>query len=155
MIICRTAILVSVFLAPLFICNAVYCADGEDPPSQGEFEKIYNQTPITNGAKVITYAQFIRIQNSAEKFVLVDVLSRDDYGTGHIEGAISFPVSTINKDSALRKIPQGSNVVVYCLGFACHLSVEASCKLSSYGYKVLDYKGGLDEWQEKGDKLVR
>jgi len=149
------AILLIVFLAAIFICDWAYCADGEDSESQGEFEKIYNQTPITNWARIITYAQFMRIRNSAEKFVLVDVLSRDDYSTGHIEGAISFPVATITENSALNKIPKGSNVVVYCLGSACHLSVEASCKLSSYGYKVLDYKGGLDEWQEKGNKLVR
>ena len=151
----RVVSLAGIFLAALAICNGAYCADVEDQASQGEFTKIYNQTPITGGARIITYAQFMRIRKSTEKFFLVDVLSRDDYATGHIEGAISFPVSSITRDSALKKIPKCSNVIVYCLGSACKLSVEASCKLSSYEYKVLDYKGGLDEWQEKGNKLVR
>ena len=136
------------------MCGETYCADGEAPAPQSEFEKIYNLTPTTNGVKVITYDQFIKIRNSAEKFVLADVLSKDDYSTGHIEGAISFPANTITMANATAKIPKGANVIVYCLGFACHLSIEASDKLSRYGYKVLDYKGGLDEWQGKGNKLV-
>ena len=151
----RTVILLSVFLLSLFICGGAYCVEDEKPAPQGEFTKIFNKTPVTNGARIITYAQFMKIRNSDEKFVLVDVLSRDDYATGHIEGAISFPVSSITRDSALKKIPKYSNVIVYCLSSACPLSVEASCKLSSYEYKVLDYKGGLDEWQDKGNKLVR
>ena len=151
----RAAILVSVFLTFLLMCSSAYCADDKVAAPKSEFEKIYAQTPSTNGVKVITYAQLVKIRGAAEKVVLVDVLSCDDYGTGHIAGAISFPVGMINKDSASKKIPKGSNVIVYCLGSACHLSVDASRKLESYGYKVLDYKGGLDEWQEKGNKLVR
>lgn len=149
-------ILSGILLANLLICKYSYCAEGENSAApSGEFEKIYNETPVKNSVKEITYDQFMRIRNSGEKLILLDVLSRDDYGTGHISGAVSFPLAAINKTSAANKIPQGSPVVVYCLSCKCRSSTEAACKLSGYGYKVLDYKGGLDEWQEKGNKLVR
>ena len=34
-------------------------------------------------------------------------------------------------------------------------STAAAKKLSGIGYRVLDYKGGLKEWQEKGNNLVK
>ena len=43
--------------------------------------------------------------------------------------------------------------VIYLLQ-ACHVSTHAARVLSSLGYTVLDYKGGLEEWQEKGNTLV-
>lgn len=142
-------------ISGLLLCANVCALDREVPAETGIFEKLYNETPVTGRIKVITYAELMDLRDSGEKFVLVDVLSCDDYGTGHIPGAISFPCATITKESALKKIPPGSNVVVYCLGSACHLSIDASCKLSSYGYRVLDYKNGLDEWLEKGNPLAR
>lgn len=147
--------LLGIFLTSFFAGSYAYCLEDKGTAASGEFEKIYNEAPLKKGAREITYDQFMKIRNSGEKYILADVLSYDDYRTGHIEGAISFPLSTITKGSAAGKIPPASPVVVYCLSYKCCSSTEAACKLSSYGYKVLDYKGGLDEWQEKNNKLVR
>jgi len=121
----------------------------------GEFDRLFNEAVSVNGVKPVTYDQFQKLRGSDEKFVLVDVLSSDDYSTGHIPGAISFPVKNMNPYNAVNKIPMGANVVVYCLDFRCPYSDEAAKKLSSYGYRVMAYKGGLDEWQQKGQKLAR
>jgi CubicO group peptidase (beta-lactamase class C family)/rhodanese-related sulfurtransferase len=123
--------------------------------SAGTFEKLFAEAVSVNGTKPITYDQFQALRRSGDKFVLVDVLSADDYGTGHIPGAISFPLKKINPYEAVNKIPMGSNVVVYCLDFRCSYSDDAARKLSGYGYRVLAYKGGLDEWQQKGQKLSK
>lgn len=120
-----------------------------------EFDRLFSDAVPVNGVRPITYEQFQKLRSLNEKYVLVDVLSSDDYSTGHIPGAISFPVKNISAYSAVNKIPMGSNVVVYCLDFQCPYSEEAARKLSSYGYRVLAYKGGLDEWQQKGQKLAR
>jgi rhodanese-related sulfurtransferase len=120
-----------------------------------EFDKICSEAVTVNGVKQITYEQFQKLRKSGEKFVLADVLSSDDYNTGHIPGAISFPVKNINLYNAVNKIPMGSNVVVYCLDNHCPYSNEAAQKLTSCGYKVLAYKGGLDEWQQKGNALQK
>lgn len=119
------------------------------------FIKIYEGSVPVNGVRPITYDQLQRLRASSEKFVLVDVLSSDDYSTGHIPGAISFPVKKINPYDAVNRIPMGANVVVYCLDFRCPYSDDAARKLAGYGYKVLAYRGGLDEWQQKGQKLDR
>jgi len=147
--------LLGILSVSFFICKYAYCLEAKEASASGEFEKIYNETPVKNGAREIMYAQFMKIRNSGEKYILADVLSCDDYRTGHIEGAISFPLSTITKENAVGKIPQGLPIIVYCLSYKCRSSTEAACKLSSYGYKVLNYKGGLDEWQEKNNKLVK
>lgn len=119
------------------------------------FDRIYTAAAAVNGVKTITYSELQGLRKTGEKFYLVDVLSADDYRTGHIPEAISFPVKTINPYNAVNKIPMGANVVVYCLDNHCPYSTEAAQKLAGYGYKVLAYKGGLDEWQQKGNALQR
>ena len=148
-------------LAPLAsLAAAAPAADAADKVSAGsrvrsEFDRLFEESVLINGARQITYDQFQKLRSSDAKFVLVDVLSADDYGTGHIPQAVSLPVHSITLYTAANKIPMGSNVVVYCLDFNCPYSEEASRKLTGYGYRVLAYKGGIDEWQQKGQKLVR
>jgi len=139
-----------VFAAVLFVCKQSYAAKN----SKSVYEKIYKAVLVKDGVKEITYDQFMQIRNSKESFVLVDALSPESFKEGHIDGAISFPLDTINKDTAGAKIPKGSNVIVYCGSFQCKASTASAQKLSELGYKALDYKGGLKEWQEKGNKLV-
>lgn len=119
------------------------------------FDKAYNEAVFKEGARKITYEQFQEIRKSGENFIIFDVLSADSYADGHIDGAANFPVDTINKASAAKNIPKDANVVVYCGSFQCSASTGAAKKLSSFEYKVLDYKGGLAEWQEKGNELVK
>lgn len=95
------------------------------------------------------------IRNSGEKYLLIDVLSAESYAEGHIPDSISMPLETINQDTASKVISKDTNVIVYCGSFQCHASTAAAEKLSGLGYKVLDYKGGLKEWQEKGNSLVK
>jgi rhodanese-related sulfurtransferase len=120
-----------------------------------EFDKLCDEAVVVNGVKRITYEQFQRLRASGDKYVLVDVLSSDDYRTGHIPGAISFPLNSINLYNSANKIPVGSRVVVYCLDSGCPYSDDAARKLSGFGYTVLAYKGGLDEWQQKGQRVER
>lgn len=120
-----------------------------------EFDALCKEAVKANGVMRITYEQFQRLRASGDKYVLVDVLSADDYATGHIPGAISFPLKNMSIYNAANKIPLGSDVVVYCLDHNCPYSDEAARKLSGLGYRVLAYKGGLDEWQQKGQRLER
>ena len=122
---------------------------------QKMIEQLFKEVPLKDGVKEITYEQFKKISNSGEDYVLVDVLSPESYAKGHIGRAISFPNETINNKIASAKLSQYSFVVVYCGGFQCHASTFAAKKLSELGYKVFDYKGGLKEWQERGNTLVK
>ena len=147
-------VLLVVFFAALFVCKEGV-AKNTTKKEAGMFEKIYNVAPVTDGVRKITYDQFMQLRNSGEKYVLVDVLSADSFKDGHIEGSISLPFDTINEKSAKAKIAKGSHVVTYCASFQCLASTKAASEIAKLGYKTLDYKGGLKEWQENGNKLVK
>jgi len=119
------------------------------------FDKIEKQAAVKEGVKEITYEQFRELRDSGEEYVLLDVLSPESYESGHIEDAESFFVATIDADSASQRLSKDSKIVVYCGGFRCAASSNAARKLSELGYNVIDYKGGLEEWKEKGNQLVK
>ena len=100
--------------------------------------------------KKITRDELMQMVSSGERFKLVDVLERGHFAQEHIKGAISIPVSEIEK-KAPKLLKKGERVVVYCASFDCQASTTAAEKLLSMGYKhVLDYKGGLKDYKEAG-----
>jgi len=119
------------------------------------FDQVASQAKVKNGVREITYDQFMKIRKSSEKYVLLDVLSSDSYVKGHIEGAVSFPATTINKKTASGRLSKDAKIIVYCGSFHCGTSTYVAETLIALGYNVLDYKGGLQEWQDKGNSLVK
>ncbi len=123
--------------------------------SEGVFEKVCRQAEEKDGVKEISYGQFREIYDSGENFFLFDVLPSESYRKGHIKGAISVPVNTINEKCVSEMLHADSKVVVYCAGFSCQASTEAANKLHALGLtNVLDFKGGLEEWRENGNELA-
>lgn len=151
----RTGVAFGVMLAA--VVAAGVAGGGEKPMTkpEGAFERIRASTPAKDGVKEITYAQFMEIRGSGEPYVLLDVLTDDSFREGHIEGAKSLPSDLITKETAGAILTKESRVVVYCGGFLCKASTAAAKKLEALGYAVLDYKGGLKEWKEKGHALAR
>lgn len=127
--------------------------EGGDP--MGIYDQVAKKAMVKDAVKEITYDQFMKIRNSGEGYILLDVLSPESYAAGHIEGAKSFPVNTIAEGSADKMLSKDSKIIVYCGSFQCTASTQAAKKFSGLGYNVLDYKGGLKEWQEKGNQLVK
>lgn len=147
-------ILLSVMVIMGLMCvQAVYCTEG-DVMKTSVYSEVAKAASFKSGVKEISYDQFMMIRNSGEKYILLDVLDTDSYASGHIDGSLSLPVNTINQGTASAMLTKDVDIVVYCASFQCGASTAAATKLSGLGYKVLDYKGGLKEWQEKGNKLV-
>lgn len=98
----------------------------------------------------VTFVTFEGLKKliSEKKAVVIDVLSEESFQKDHIESAVNIPLGKIEND-AEKIIPDKSKTVVtYCSGYLCSASVSAAKKLKSLGYQdVLDYKGGLSEWQ--------
>ena len=122
---------------------------------KNNFDEIYENAPVKNGVKQIGYEELMEIKKSGEDHVLMDVLSFESYDKAHIPGSISCPVDEINKEKMQDLLSTDSKVIVYCASFECQASTNAARKLENLGYKVLDYKGGLTEWRQKGKELVR
>lgn len=148
-------IFLSVLLGIVCFGRGISYGTDESGVTQKMWEQLFKDTPLKDGVKEITYDQFQMLRGAKEDFVLVDVLSPESYANGHLEGAISFPVKTINSETARAKLAKNTFVVVYCGGFHCHASTAAAKKLSELGYEVLDYKGGLEEWKKRGNTLVK
>ncbi len=80
--------------------------------------------------------------------VLFDVRNYAAYLEKHIKGAKSLPTDVIDRE--VKTLDKSKPVVVYCTSSTCSLSGYAAEKLSSFGFKVFDFAGGIAEWSEAG-----
>lgn len=78
------------------------------------------------------------------KTVLLDVRSREEYHKAHITGAISIPFEELKKQTA--KLPKDTELVVYCRGPYCLLSVNALGLLRAKGIAALRLTSGFSDW---------
>ncbi|MHB8838728.1 MAG: rhodanese-like domain-containing protein, partial [Gemmatimonadaceae bacterium] len=71
-----------------------------------------------------------------------------EYRAGHIEGALSVPVRSLEKH--LRSIPRNRPVIAYCRGPYCVLTVAAVAGLHRHGYEVRRFADGFPGWKADG-----
>ncbi len=80
--------------------------------------------------------------------VLIDVRPPEEYDKGHIQGAVSIPLSQLQ--DKLDEIPKDREVVAYCRGKYCVLSAKAMKVLRDAGYRTRRLQEGYPEWKEAG-----
>lgn len=73
---------------------------------------------------------------------LVDVRSPEEFGAGHIEGAINVPVGELA--ARMAQIPKDKAVVVYCRSGM--RSARAAGALREAGYKDVYDLGAMSRW---------
>lgn len=83
-----------------------------------------------------------------DKVIVLDVRPIEEFEAGHIPGAVSVPLSELKE--RLEEIPSGREVVAYCRGPYCVLSVEAVALLRDAGRRAVRLADGLPEWREAG-----
>jgi hydroxyacylglutathione hydrolase len=89
------------------------------------------------GYSDITSQGLMQKMKSKERFLLLDVRSREEYNEGHIKGAIFIP-----------------HVVIYCR--SGRRSVTASKSLVKLGFgRVKNLLGGIEAWKKAGGKIVK
>ena len=90
--------------------------------------------------------------NQEKPYVLADARDLDSYDSGHIPGAISIPADEV--DQLADKYDLSIDVITYCTSYSCPASTLAAKKFIQHGFKnVLDYKGGLEEWEGQGNPV--
>lgn len=92
----------------------------------------------------ITPAELIERMNSGG-VTLIDVRPKEDYDTKHIPGASSIPLEELEKH--LEKLPPGQEIIAYCRGRYCLLSVEAVALLNKHGYKAVRFEDDCRPWE--------
>jgi rhodanese-related sulfurtransferase len=77
--------------------------------------------------------------------VLIDVRPREEYESGHIEGAQSVPLADLEERVA--DLPTDREVVAYCRGPFCAYAHEAVRQLRASGRSSRRLQEGWPEWQ--------
>ena len=83
------------------------------------------------------------VANRSDSSVLLDVREADEYKSGHIPGAVNFPLSTLNQ----AELPWDKNteLFVYCL--AGTRSRKAVSFLQSQGFTNVRNIGGIHSYR--------
>ena len=103
---------------------------------------------MRGGADVIDHDAMVEAVKNKSAFI-VDVRERNEFMSGHIEGAINVPMSGFDA----KRVPKGKPVIVYCLSGA--RSAMAQRMLAQAGYEdVKNYRSGIGVWRMHGGKLV-
>ncbi len=100
----------------------------------------------------------LRASLERDEVTLIDVLPRVSYDKQHLPGAIH--ISFYEEGFVERVLAQvddkSTRIVVYCLTPSCNASSRAARALIEAGFDdVLDFEGGLREWEAAGLDVVR
>lgn len=79
---------------------------------------------------------------------LLDVRPREEYAAGHLPGAVNIPLDEL--EQRLQELPAEQEVVAYCRGPYCALSIEAVQRLRHQGVNALRLEEGYPEWRADG-----
>lgn len=84
----------------------------------------------------------------ARDVVILDVRPEDEYGLGHLPGALNIPLRQL--EQRLAELTSKREVIAYCRGPYCVLSFEAVAELRARGFKVRRFEAGFPEWKAAG-----
>ena len=85
--------------------------------------------------------------------VVLDVRPEEEYLAGHVPGALSVPVDSL--EAALQILPKDKEIVAYCRGPYCVFSDEAVSVLTTRGYQASRLTEGFPEWRAAGHPIER
>lgn len=103
-------------------------------------------------------ADLVRQFSADPGVALLDARTPENFERGHIPGAVSLPVSRFAEffPGRLERLRSARMLVVYCSGPACSDSRELAERLYQKGFRSLFlYRGGMEDWLEKGNAVQR
>ena len=114
------------------------CAGASDPTPGGE------GTVKEAGFQQITQEEAMRIMAEETGYVILDVRTKEEYGEGHIPGAVCVPNELINCDAPEALTDYNQMILVYCR--SGNRSKQAAQKLASMGFTRVYEFGGINTW---------
>jgi len=79
---------------------------------------------------------------------LLDVRPPEEFALGHLPGALNIPVEEL--EQRLTDLSQTQEIIAYCRGPYCVLSVEAVTALRASGFRARRFEDGVPDWQAAG-----
>jgi len=105
-----------------------------------------------SGVSMISIDEANRLYRE-KKALFADARHRVDFDAGHIDGAVSLPVteSALWLDDFLAATDPETVIVTYCDGKNCHLAPELAEMLYFNGFDHVYYlENGWTRWHERG-----
>lgn len=103
-------------------------------------------------------ADFVATVLAAPGTLLLDARAGAAFAAGHIPGALSLPLQEFSRvfPGLEPRLRRAGLLVVYCSDRTCGDSPELARRLWEKGLKnLLLFKGGMEEWTEKGHDVER
>ncbi|MFN8672749.1 MAG: metalloregulator ArsR/SmtB family transcription factor [Candidatus Sericytochromatia bacterium] len=116
-----------------------------------EIEKIKNKFNNSNNYEEIKAEELFK-RISENSILLIDVRPKEEYENAHIKGAISIPLSEI--ENKIKNIPNNKDIVAYCRGKHCILSIKALEILNKNGFKSFRLQDSINDWAKKNFPVV-
>lgn len=88
--------------------------------------------------------------------IFVDAREPEEYDAGHITGAVLLPFDWIDDywQLAEPKLPKDKEIITYCSGAECELSLFLARYMRDQGYtNIAVFFGGWGQWQEHGGPI--
>lgn len=79
---------------------------------------------------------------------VLDVRPVEEYNAAHIPGALSIPLKEL--ELHLSELPRDQEIVAYCRGPYCVLSVQAVAILRNKGFHAVRLEEGIPDWRAMG-----
>jgi len=83
-----------------------------------------------------------------EAVTVLDVRPVEEYNAGHIPGALSIPLKELKQH--LAELPRDQEIVAYCRGPYCVLSVQAVEMLRAKGFEAVRLEEGIQDLRAMG-----
>ncbi|NAW64219.1 ArsR/SmtB family transcription factor [Photobacterium halotolerans] len=91
----------------------------------------------------------VRMQENS--VTLLDVRPEEEFEQGHLPGAINIPLGEL--EVRLSELPEEQEIVAYCRGPYCSLSITAVNALKEKGLSARRLNDGVPEWKAAGLKV--
>lgn len=107
--------------------------------------------------KTLSAEGVIELAMAIPELIIIDARIRDDRKHGYLEDSVSLPDVETNCSGLAKIIPSKNNpTLFYCNGVKCGRSVISIKIAKSCGYtNMYWFKGGFEEWKEKGFQYVK
>ena len=106
-----------------------------------------------NGIKVIPFSVALQKFQSLENIAFIDARSAEEFEAGHITGAISVPLQSLEEQFPIlgNLIDSGKELIVYCKNRTCDDSLMLALELKAMGAENLAlYIDGFEVWHKYG-----
>ncbi len=135
-------------LADQAVCEFFFAMRGLATSRLAEVEQIKRQfLEGREGMEAVNREALLELVRKGAVAVL-DVRPAEEYNAGHIPGAISIPLKELEQH--LTELPRDQEIVAYCRGPYCVLSIQAVEMLRGKGFKAVRIEEGIQEFRALG-----